>query len=421
MSFGLNFIKYFANLKISIVLLLLIISSGILGSIIDQNEYTEFSFRIIEPSFFLAKFIKLFGLNHIFNTVWFICLLLLFGLSLGCCTFFQQLPMLKNIRRIKLHLTKKNAEILPLNLILKSIPIGKYVCVLQKSDYKIFQSRGSVYAIKGLIGRISPIVVHFSMICLLFSSFFAFLSQFVAQETIPETEIFHIQNLLGNNLNILIPQITARVNDFWVSYKVDLTEKQFYTDISLIDNNGKEIKRETIYVNHPLKYLGFTLYQTDWNNLSTRIDTTNNNIYQFPVLNKTKRIWFSEFEDNFSKIQKNLPSNKYFILTITNWGINYLYDKLGSCIRIFEFNESILTDLVFLGFVKATGLQIKADPGICLIYISFMLLITSIVVSYISCLQIWSDFFVGKLEIKGTSNRSKIELESEVLYMILKF
>ena len=135
---------------------------------------------------------------------------------------------------------------------------------------------------------------------------------------------------------------------FWVSYKVDLTEKQFYTDISLIDNNGKEIKRETIYVNHPLKYLGFTLYQTDWNNLSTRIDTTNNNIYQFPVLNKTKRIWFSEFEDNFSKIQKNLPSNKYFILTITNWGINYLYDKLGSCIRIFEFNESIFTDLVFL-------------------------------------------------------------------------
>lgn len=204
MSFGLNFIKYFANLKISIALLLLIISSGILGSIIDQNEYTEFSSRIIEPSFFLAKFIKLFGLNHIFNTVWFICLLLLFGLSLGCCTFFQQLPMLKNIRRIKLHLTKKNAEILPLNLILKSIPIGKYVCVLQKSDYKIFQSRESVYAIKGLIGRISPIVVHFSMICLLFGSLFAFLSQFVAQETIPETEIFHIQNLLGNNLNILM-------------------------------------------------------------------------------------------------------------------------------------------------------------------------------------------------------------------------
>lgn len=39
---------------------------------------------------------------------------------------------------------------------------------------------------------------------------------------------------------------------------------QFHTDLSLFDLNGKEVIRKTISVNDPLRYGGFTIYQTDW-------------------------------------------------------------------------------------------------------------------------------------------------------------
>lgn len=43
-----------------------------------------------------------------------------------------------------------------------------------------------------------------------------------------------------------------------------LQVKQFHSDISLFDLNGKEVMRKTISVNNPLRYGGFTIYQTDW-------------------------------------------------------------------------------------------------------------------------------------------------------------
>lgn len=39
---------------------------------------------------------------------------------------------------------------------------------------------------------------------------------------------------------------------------------QFHTDLSLFDLGGKEVMRKTISVNDPLRYGGFTIYQTDW-------------------------------------------------------------------------------------------------------------------------------------------------------------
>lgn len=39
---------------------------------------------------------------------------------------------------------------------------------------------------------------------------------------------------------------------------------QFHTDLSLFDLDGKELMKKTISVNNPLRYGGFTIYQTDW-------------------------------------------------------------------------------------------------------------------------------------------------------------
>ena len=53
-----------------------------------------------------------------------------------------------------------------------------------------------IYCYKGLIGRIAPIIVHFSMIIILIGAIIGSVCGFKAQEIIPKTETFHIQNIL---------------------------------------------------------------------------------------------------------------------------------------------------------------------------------------------------------------------------------
>ena len=57
----------------------------------------------------------------------------------------------------------------------------------------------------------------------------------------------------------------VRVNDFSIEYRDDGSEKQFFSDLSVLDaTTGEQLTRKTISVNKPLRWGGVTMYQTDW-------------------------------------------------------------------------------------------------------------------------------------------------------------
>jgi cytochrome c biogenesis protein len=58
--------------------------------------------------------------------------------------------------------------------------------------------------------------------------------------------------------------VVLHVNSFNIEYRSDGSEKQFYSDLSIQDFDGRELSRKTISVNSPLRYGGMTIYQTDW-------------------------------------------------------------------------------------------------------------------------------------------------------------
>ena len=420
-------VKYLANLQFAIVLLLTIASFSILGSIIEQDQSINFYEKTYQTPWFgilTSKIILQFGLDHIFKTWWFILLLILFGTSLLCCTFLQQFPILKNAQKLKLYKNQRNFTKLPFNT--KTIPVtnGSLVVALKKKKYQIFQGSQGVYAHKGIVGRIAPIVVHFSMVLILIGTILASTSGFIAQEFIPKTEIFHVQNILNNNINSYVPQISGRVNDFWITYSEDQSIKQFYTDLSILDINGKEIKRETIYVNHPLRYKGLTFYQTDWGIIGTRYRLSNSGIYQVPIIKPTKNIWLSWLpqQQSINKIFDDQQSG-YTTLNTTLRGVNSIYDQNGKLIGEGELHENLPLnpDIQFCDYLVTTGIQIKSDPGIPVIYLGFFFLLISIIASYISYSQVWLTRKNNSILLGGTTNRSKIQFEFEMLNLILQF
>jgi cytochrome c biogenesis protein len=65
-------------------------------------------------------------------------------------------------------------------------------------------------------------------------------------------------------------------------------------------------------------------------------------------------------------------------------------------------------------------LQIKADPGIPIVYTGFGLLMLSVLMSYLSHSQIWALETDGKLYVGGRTNRAQVTFEREVVEILDK-
>ena len=88
-------LRYFTNLNTAIILLLTIACSSILGTIIEQDQTLDY-YKVTYDSW---KIISLIGLDHVYTTVWYISLLIMFSICLISCSFTQQYPELQIARR----------------------------------------------------------------------------------------------------------------------------------------------------------------------------------------------------------------------------------------------------------------------------------------------------------------------------------
>ncbi len=411
--------RLLADLRFSIFILLLISFFSILGTIIEQDQSIEtykINYPLTNPVFgFLTwDYILKFGLDHVYKTWWFFVLIFLFGSSLISCSFLQQLPSLKIARRCQFFRTTKQFYRLKISTLLNNSSFNKVLSRLKKNRYSIFQQKNIIYCYKGLVGRIAPIIVHFSMILVLFGTIIGSLFGFKAQEIIPKTELFHTQNILNNGQLTIIPKTPARVNDFWITYTKTKTISQFYSDISILDNQGNEIDRKTILVNCPLIYKGIYYYQTDWNLIGLRFQNLNNEIIEYPlvnILNNQNKVWLTW-------VSNNSQINDGFIAIIDNLqGYCSIYNEMGQFLGNLELNEAINFQQSFnlLEIITSTGLQVKTDPGIPAIYIGFFFLMISSLISYITYSQIWIIKKNKKIFIGGNTNRAIFEFELEFL------
>ena len=414
--------RLFANLKFSIFILLLISLCSVIGTVIEQDQSIEIyktNYPLTNPLFgFLSwDLILKLGLDHVYKTWWFLFLIFLFGCSLVLCSFLQQLPALKIARRCQFFRTTNSFYKLNNLTILANFSFSKILSTVRTQQYSIFQQKNMVYCYKGLIGRIGPIIVHFSMILILIGTIVGSLFGFKAQEIIPKTEQFHIQNILSNGTLSVIPRDSARVNDFWITYTKNKTISQFYSDISILNPEGNEIKRKTISVNYPFINHGVYYYQTDWSLIALRFKDLQNQIIEYPLINSfpnQEKIWLT-WVSNTQSLQDGL------LLLIDNLeGYCSIYNAAGQFLGNLEVNEALNINqpILLSEIISSTGLQVKTDPGIPLIYLGFFFLMISTLLSYITYSQVWIIQKNQQLFIGGTTNRALFDFELEFLKFI---
>jgi cytochrome c biogenesis protein len=410
-------LKYLADLRFAISILLIISFCSIIGTVIEQDQSLEIyklNYPITNKLFgFLSwETIIQFGFDHVYKTWWFLGLILIFGVSLLTCTFLQQFPSIKIARRCQFVRTIEPFTRLRISTVLTRQTFTRIVSNIKVGNYSLFQQKNLLYCYKGLTGRIAPIIVHLSMILILLGTIVGSLGGFKAQEIVPKTENFHIQNIFNNGQLTQIPNISGRINDFWITYTKQKTISQFYSDISILDINGNEIKRQTSFVNSPAIYDNVYFYQTDWNLIGLRIKYRNEQIVEYPLVNtinnKTKvwLTWISNTEDLTNGI----------IAIIDNLqGYCSIYNSQGRFLGNLELNENLNKEfgIQLVDILSSTGLQIKTDPGIPIIYTGFFFLMISTLISYFTYSQIWMYQKNYQIFIGGNTTRATFEFELE--------
>jgi len=405
--------KILIDLKFSILILALIAFASSFGSFIEQDEpknFYEINYPLEKPiyGFVNSKLILTLGLDHVYNTWWFLLLLLILGLSLIGCTLTRQFPLVQNSKEYFFRKQSNSFLKLPFsiklkkNFYLKELILSK----LQKLNLYLYQKGELIYGYKGLIGRISPILVHISLIIILGGSTLGAFKNFKAQEILPKGEVFHIQNPLKIGRLTPLPNITTRVNEFWVDYKNNKIN-QFYSNLSILDNYGNELKNQTISVNNPIRFNNIDFYQSDWNLLGIRIkNIENNQIYEYPVfqLNKNAKSWITWVNDSSKTVSIVFDQLENTFST---------YDEKGNFLKIRNIGDNITNKYVLIDLLPATGLLIKYDPSIELIYLGFGLLMLTTLLSYLPYTQFWVFENSKDIWIGSSTNRGKIQLEIE--------
>nr|YP_010198106.1 Cytochrome c biogenesis protein [Gracilaria ornata]UAD86522.1 Cytochrome c biogenesis protein [Gracilaria ornata] len=412
--------KRLRNLSFSISLLLIIAIISMIGTIIEQNQSVSY-YQATYPmknqllnNIINWKIILNLGLDHIYSNPCFIIILILFFCSLLACTFSNQLPSLRNARKWKFLQQTQKRNNKSHFATLEQISICNIIYSLYNNHYYIFHKENSLYAYKGLAGRIAPIIVHFSIILTLTGSLISLLGGFTAQEIIPEGEIFHIKNTIQSGFNSTLPDdIIGKIKNFDIIYNKDNSIKQFLSNIVLYNNQGQSINQKHIFVNSPLIFNGITFYQTDWSINSIRMKIGNSPIIQQPI---TKHKINNEI---LWSCQIPIDKTTHIILIVT---------KLNNQISIYDISNNLLihmtshekvvinnTILEVLEIMTNTGLQIKTDPGIIITYTGFLTLMISIIISYISYSQIWVNSMIQNIEIAGFTNRATLSFEEDLI------
>lgn len=410
------------NLRLAIALLLLIASVSSLGTIIEQEKnisFYETAYPLSKPvaGFINSDFILFLGLDHVYTTDWFLILLFLFSASLLSCTLSRQIPSLRLATIWKFFKEQKKTNENGITFNITGLSLNQLTYSLKERNYNILQQGPYLYAYKGLVGKIGPIFVHLSITLILLGSVIGALTGFMTQELVAKGELFHLQNVVASGpLSYIKQDFEGYVRDFNIAYNDQGLVDQFYSDISILDDNLKIISKKTIFVNEPLRAEGNTFYQTDWSitRLKIRLDDTNVSEILLKEIstNSNSRFWIGSLDINQTKI----------ILVLDDLTGKYLiYNPEKKLLGQSEIGHKIFLNGIQLrleSIVPSTGIQIKSDPGIPVVYSGFFFLILSITISYTSYCQIWAVKIEKKVYIYGNTNRASYFFEKDILEIV---
>ncbi len=421
--------NWLTSLRIAIFLMIIIAISCALGTSIPQGEPSESYINIYNKSpligFISGELLLFLQLDKVYTSYWFIFLLSWLGFALTTCSWRRQWPMLKSaLTWIDYKQPRQIAKLAIAQSAQTSSPkdaINNLSLHLKSTGWRIKESAGRISARKGLVGRVGPLLVHLGIILLMIGATYGALTgQKIEEFLVP-----------GRSIEIINPdrkkQLTITLEKFQIKRDPKGRAEQFISNLKLNDSQNIQTT-EKISVNHPLRYRGITIYQADWS-LSAITLTLNDLRVQLPlkaIPELGEQVWGTSIQINKDK-DKDKDKDNLILLTLSSEeGPISIYnlngkelEKLRPGIESKSINN---TYIKILKVITSSGILIKYDPGVPIVYLSFLIILIGGSLSIISTKQIWALTEEDKslIHIGGLSNRNLSGLSKQIPELISK-
>ncbi len=265
-----SLLKLFSSVKLAIVLLIIITSASLIGTLIPQQR---------SPSEYVAQFGQLanllnrFQLTDLYQSLWFLILLFLFALNILICTLTRFPAKFRKAFQPKLIKDKKNILVLKTkDSFRKNWSLLKTKEELKKElssrhyrlKEEIEENTAFLSARKRTLGLFGADVVHLGLLIILAGGIISAAGGIRENLTFSE----------GKVLDIREAEFKLRLDKFETEYYPTGMVKDWKSTLTVIENE-KPILSKVIEVNHPLTYKGFVFYQSsygwNWTNTSVGI------------------------------------------------------------------------------------------------------------------------------------------------------
>ena len=402
-----------SSLKVAIILLLLIAIASAIGTSLPQGELPETYITNYQIKKFLGlldgNMIIRMQLDRVYSSIWFLSLLAWLSISLIVCSWRRQWPNLKKamdwidykdprqIQKLAISQTFKIEK--PLN------SIEKLEHYLVNSGWKVKRNSFRISARQGLIGRVGPPLVHFGLIILIFGASFGVLQGARVERFLaPERSLSLFSPNRSNQINL-------KLTDFQIDRGPNGQPEQFRSSLELNDKNLNQIITKQISVNHPLRFKGMTIYQADWSLAAITIQIDKQQKFQFP-LKKVEalgdQVWgvlIPKLNNKSQTMLLTISNEKGPVMFYTAEGI-----PIGSARPQGESIKSGDSEIRVLDILPSSGILIKYDPGVPIVYIGFAISLIGSIFSIISTKKLWviAENNSKLLHIGGLSNRNSI-------------
>ena len=428
--------NFFASVKLALVTLFVLAVASIIGTIVPQKEEAAKYIELYGEN--IAKFFSLLDIQDMYNSWWFVSMLVLFSLNLIVCTIERfphiwKVVTLDNLattsvdRLGKMAMSRKFSTMVACDL-----ASAKVKELMNGAGWKISQAEKDggtlLFSQKGAYTRLGVIIVHVSILVIfagaLIGSFYGYKASVMVPEGGSTPQVYQ-----SNAEHTPIPLgFTLRCDDFQLTYYDTGMPKEYRSDLAVIKDN-KVVLTKSIVVNDPLQYGGLTFYQSSYQPVDGQFsiliqNETTKAEQKFIISPRQENKWLSE-SVTFGITDISGPD----MMKRYQYKIWFSDGKAGPA--EFWINEGGTarikrSDTTYAFTAKprfATGLQVVKDPGVWTVYTGcIMMVLGLIVIFYMSHRRIWifvsNDGQKTNILVSGMSNKNKIGFEQdlEVIY-----
>jgi cytochrome c biogenesis protein len=419
------------SVRLSIFLLILLALASILGTLVKQNASPMEYVHQFGPG--LYGFLNRVGLFDMYHSWWFRGILALLAINIISCSWTRFPRIWRKITRPQSEVDKVPITTLPYAKQLKrSLSLEE---AAKKASSLVGALFGKpllsetpeatvIFAERGRMSRLGVYLTHLSILIILLGALIGSLFGFKGFVNIPEGET--IDRIFIRERQGMMPKtlgFKVKCDDFRITYYDMNTQerlvKEYISTLTFLED-GREMMKREVRVNHPLTFSGLRFYQSSYGSfpeIILTVENENGGEILSLVAHEGERVKIPGSEA-FFEVLKYHPQIHDF-----GEGIAMTLSRPMAAPQRFWLLKvrPKLVDgyqLTLKGVTQReyTGLQVTRDPGVWVVWSGCILLVWGLIVAFFFSHQMmWVHISKGKstILVAGTANKNRMAFESK--------